>query len=152
MPRNCVKLQNFISQIMFQSYGSRQGPMHGLPISTPYVTKDYLQQKRFLVNYSHPFIHHLRQFLPACVLVISPDIWIYSTTFTVKHSVSMLYKRYNSAVYIDIQMDIVVSKRQQLWYGYPTWDETLCGPEIVVWVFLVSVLYMFVKYAVTQEI
>ncbi|XP_053621987.1 acetyl-CoA carboxylase isoform X1 [Plodia interpunctella] len=36
--------------IMFHSFGSRQGPMHGLPISTPYVTKDYLQQKRFLAT------------------------------------------------------------------------------------------------------
>lgn len=36
--------------IMFQSYGPKQGPMHGLPISTPYVTKDYLQQKRFLAQ------------------------------------------------------------------------------------------------------
>ncbi|XP_073965390.1 acetyl-CoA carboxylase isoform X2 [Choristoneura fumiferana] len=36
--------------IMFQSFGNRQGPMHGLPISTPYVTKDYLQQKRFLAT------------------------------------------------------------------------------------------------------
>ncbi|XP_063979421.1 acetyl-CoA carboxylase isoform X2 [Diachasmimorpha longicaudata] len=39
--------------IRFESYGSnnvetwRPGPMHGLPISTPYVTKDYLQAKRF---------------------------------------------------------------------------------------------------------
>ncbi|XP_069684928.1 acetyl-CoA carboxylase isoform X2 [Periplaneta americana] len=33
--------------IKFEAYGSKQGPMHGLPISTPYVTKDYLQQKRF---------------------------------------------------------------------------------------------------------
>ncbi|XP_063700172.1 acetyl-CoA carboxylase isoform X3 [Culicoides brevitarsis] len=33
--------------IKFQAYGSRQGPLHGLAISTPYVTKDYLQQKRF---------------------------------------------------------------------------------------------------------
>ncbi|CAK1546473.1 unnamed protein product [Leptosia nina] len=36
--------------IIFQSYGPKQGPMHGLPISTPYVTKDYLQQKRFLAT------------------------------------------------------------------------------------------------------
>jgi hypothetical protein len=34
-------------QIKFEAYGNKQGPMHGLPISTPYVTKDYLQQKRF---------------------------------------------------------------------------------------------------------
>lgn len=33
--------------IKFESYGEKQGPMHGLAISTPYVTKDYLQQKRF---------------------------------------------------------------------------------------------------------
>ncbi|XP_026734900.1 acetyl-CoA carboxylase isoform X3 [Trichoplusia ni] len=39
-----------IGVIMFQSFGPRQGPMHGLPISTPYVTKDYLQQKRFLAT------------------------------------------------------------------------------------------------------
>ncbi|XP_041773392.1 acetyl-CoA carboxylase-like isoform X2 [Anopheles merus] len=33
--------------IKFQAYGSRQGPLHGLPISSPYMTKDFLQQKRF---------------------------------------------------------------------------------------------------------
>lgn len=34
-------------QIKFESYESKQGPLHGLPVSTPYVTKDFLQQKRF---------------------------------------------------------------------------------------------------------
>ncbi|XP_045467140.1 acetyl-CoA carboxylase isoform X2 [Harmonia axyridis] len=33
--------------IKFQAYGEKQGPMHGLPISTSYLAKDYLQQKRF---------------------------------------------------------------------------------------------------------
>ncbi|XP_071057083.1 acetyl-CoA carboxylase isoform X2 [Onthophagus taurus] len=33
--------------IRFQAYGTQQGPMHGLPITTPYLAKDYLQQKRF---------------------------------------------------------------------------------------------------------
>ncbi|XP_034934564.1 acetyl-CoA carboxylase isoform X3 [Chelonus insularis] len=38
--------------IRFESYNSsnanrRPGPMHGLPVSTPYLTKDYLQAKRF---------------------------------------------------------------------------------------------------------
>nr|XP_018903562.1 PREDICTED: acetyl-CoA carboxylase isoform X3 [Bemisia tabaci] len=33
--------------IKLESYGSKQGPLHGLPVATPYVTKDYLQQKRF---------------------------------------------------------------------------------------------------------
>lgn len=34
-------------QIKFEGFGARQGPLHGLPISTPYMTKDYLQLKRF---------------------------------------------------------------------------------------------------------
>ena len=33
--------------VKFESYGPRHGPLHGLPISTPYMTKDYLQLKRF---------------------------------------------------------------------------------------------------------
>uniref|UniRef100_V5GV05 Acetyl-CoA carboxylase n=1 Tax=Anoplophora glabripennis TaxID=217634 RepID=V5GV05_ANOGL len=33
--------------INFQAYGNKQGPLHGLPIYTPYIPKDYLQQKRF---------------------------------------------------------------------------------------------------------
>ncbi|XP_059843867.1 acetyl-CoA carboxylase 2 isoform X2 [Hypanus sabinus] len=34
-------------QIMFISYGEKQGPLHGMLMSTPYVTKDLLQAKRF---------------------------------------------------------------------------------------------------------
>nr|XP_014349107.1 PREDICTED: acetyl-CoA carboxylase 2 isoform X1 [Latimeria chalumnae]XP_014349108.1 PREDICTED: acetyl-CoA carboxylase 2 isoform X1 [Latimeria chalumnae]XP_014349109.1 PREDICTED: acetyl-CoA carboxylase 2 isoform X1 [Latimeria chalumnae] len=34
-------------QILFNSYGDKQGPMHGMLINTPYVTKDLLQAKRF---------------------------------------------------------------------------------------------------------
>ncbi len=33
--------------IKFISYGPKEGPLHGLAISTPYLTKDFLQQKRF---------------------------------------------------------------------------------------------------------
>ncbi|XP_049645344.1 acetyl-CoA carboxylase 2 [Suncus etruscus] len=33
--------------IMFQSFGNKQGPHHGMLINTPYVTKDLLQAKRF---------------------------------------------------------------------------------------------------------
>lgn len=32
---------------MFQSYGDKQGLLHGMLINTPYVTKDLLQAKRF---------------------------------------------------------------------------------------------------------
>lgn len=31
----------------FEAWGHKQGPLHDLPISTPYMTKDYLQLKRF---------------------------------------------------------------------------------------------------------
>ncbi|CAL1538931.1 unnamed protein product [Lymnaea stagnalis] len=34
-------------QIMFEAYGVKQGPLHGLLISTPYLTKDHLQNKRY---------------------------------------------------------------------------------------------------------
>nr|UXL88908.1 acetyl-CoA carboxylase-like 6 isoform 3 [Potamotrygon motoro] len=34
-------------QIMFISYGDKQGPLHGMLMNTPYVTKDLLQAKRF---------------------------------------------------------------------------------------------------------
>ncbi|XP_055920497.1 acetyl-CoA carboxylase isoform X2 [Eupeodes corollae] len=33
--------------IKFQAYGEKQGSLNGHPISTPYMTKDFLQQKRF---------------------------------------------------------------------------------------------------------
>ena len=38
---------SFLVQIMFQAYGDKQGPLHGMLINTPYVTKDLLQSKRF---------------------------------------------------------------------------------------------------------
>ena len=31
----------------FEAFGGKQGALNGLPISTPYMTKDYLQLKRF---------------------------------------------------------------------------------------------------------
>nr|KAG5704977.1 hypothetical protein BaRGS_022819 [Batillaria attramentaria] len=34
-------------QIMFESYGAKRGALHGLLVSTPYLTKDHLQLKRF---------------------------------------------------------------------------------------------------------
>ena len=37
---------------MFKAYGTKQGPLHGLLISTPYVTKDLLQLKRFQAQQS----------------------------------------------------------------------------------------------------
>ncbi|XP_066546122.1 acetyl-CoA carboxylase isoform X2 [Amia ocellicauda] len=46
--RNGRKVQKRLdSKIMFHSYGDKQGPLHGMLINTPYVTKDLLQSKRF---------------------------------------------------------------------------------------------------------
>lgn len=36
-----------VLQIMFKSYTEKHGPLHGMLINTPYVTKDLLQAKRF---------------------------------------------------------------------------------------------------------
>ncbi|XP_034234889.1 acetyl-CoA carboxylase isoform X2 [Thrips palmi] len=52
--------------IKFDSFGTKQGPLHGLPISTPYVTKDYLQLKRFQAQtagttYAYDFPEMFRQ-------------------------------------------------------------------------------------------
>uniref|UniRef100_UPI00358EE22F acetyl-CoA carboxylase-like isoform X2 n=1 Tax=Myxine glutinosa TaxID=7769 RepID=UPI00358EE22F len=38
---------NSIGQIMFCAYGDKRGPLHGMLINMPYVTKDLLQAKRF---------------------------------------------------------------------------------------------------------
>ncbi|XP_077165163.1 acetyl-CoA carboxylase 2 isoform X1 [Paroedura picta] len=54
--------------IMFQSYGDKQGPLHGMLINTPYVTKDLLQAKRFQAQslgttYVYDFLEMFRQAL-----------------------------------------------------------------------------------------
>ena len=33
-------------QVVFQAYGNKQGPLNGLLMATPYMTKDHLQLKR----------------------------------------------------------------------------------------------------------
>lgn len=43
-----------VLQIVFESYGQKQGPHHGLPISTPYVTKDHLQVA--LISFKCPLV------------------------------------------------------------------------------------------------
>lgn len=58
----------FPLQIMFQSYGEKQGPLHGMLINTPYVTKDLLQAKRFQAQtlgttYVYDFPEMFRQVL-----------------------------------------------------------------------------------------
>nr|CAD7194928.1 unnamed protein product [Timema douglasi] len=49
LPTSDQKMHLYLgkAKIKFEAYGPKQGAMHGLPISIPYMTKDYLQQKRF---------------------------------------------------------------------------------------------------------
>ncbi|XP_043240119.1 acetyl-CoA carboxylase-like isoform X2 [Amphibalanus amphitrite] len=39
-------------QVKFEALGGKQGPLHGLAVDTPYLTKDYLQLKRFQAQHS----------------------------------------------------------------------------------------------------
>lgn len=62
-------------QIMFQAYGDKQGPLHGMLINTPYVTKDLLQSKRFQAQslgttYVYDFPEMFRQVLYKNVPII----------------------------------------------------------------------------------
>ncbi|KAK2176007.1 hypothetical protein NP493_691g01001 [Ridgeia piscesae] len=55
-------------QVKFQAYGSKQGLLHNLLLSTPYVTKDHLQLKRFQAQslgttYVYDFPEMMRQAL-----------------------------------------------------------------------------------------
>ncbi|XP_030893573.1 acetyl-CoA carboxylase 2 [Leptonychotes weddellii] len=58
--------------IMFHSFGNKQGPQHGMLINTPYVTKDLLQAKRFQAQslgttYVYDFPEMFRQASPAAL-------------------------------------------------------------------------------------
>lgn len=60
---------------MFQAYGDKQGPLHGMLINTPYVTKDLLQSKRFQAQslgttYVYDFPEMFRQVLYKNVPII----------------------------------------------------------------------------------
>ncbi|KAK2501552.1 hypothetical protein MC885_004992 [Smutsia gigantea] len=59
--------------IMFDSFGNKQGPQHGMPINTPYVTKDLLQAKRFQAQslgttYVYDFPEIFRQASPTALV------------------------------------------------------------------------------------
>uniref|UniRef100_A0A915K8S8 Acetyl-CoA carboxylase n=1 Tax=Romanomermis culicivorax TaxID=13658 RepID=A0A915K8S8_ROMCU len=44
-------LDDITGQVKFITWGSgRSGPLHGLPVSTPYQTKDHMQSKRYLAQ------------------------------------------------------------------------------------------------------
>uniref|UniRef100_A0A8C2FE79 acetyl-CoA carboxylase n=1 Tax=Cyprinus carpio TaxID=7962 RepID=A0A8C2FE79_CYPCA len=56
-------------QIMFQAYGDKQGPLHGMLINTPYVTKDLLQSKRFQAQSLGPtYVYDFPEMFRQCPL------------------------------------------------------------------------------------
>jgi len=64
----------------YQAYGAKKGPLHGLLISTPYVTKDHLQLKRFQAQtngttYAYDFPEMFRQ---VCVVISLYWLWYYA--------------------------------------------------------------------------
>nr|XP_060615214.1 acetyl-CoA carboxylase 2-like [Anolis sagrei ordinatus] len=66
--RAIVRHSDLITKIMFHSFGEKQGPLHGMLINTPYVTKDLLQSKRFQAQslgttYVYDFLEMIRQAL-----------------------------------------------------------------------------------------
>jgi hypothetical protein len=67
----------FLVQIMFHSFGNKQGSQHGMLINTPYVTKDLLQAKRFQAQslgttYVYDFPEMFRQASPTAQMPSHP--------------------------------------------------------------------------------
>lgn len=77
---------------MFQSYGDKPGPLHGMLINTPYVTKDLLQAKRFQAQslgttYVYDFPEMFRQVLlphlTFCLSLIFPKCTTHTDNLSV---------------------------------------------------------------------
>lgn len=71
-----VGLYLCVLQIMLRSYTEKHGPLHGMLINTPYVTKDLLQAKRFQAQslgttYVYDFPEMFRQ---VCVSVLTQSL------------------------------------------------------------------------------
>ncbi|CAB4030503.1 acetyl- carboxylase-like isoform X2, partial [Paramuricea clavata] len=56
-------------QIILESYGLKQGPLHGLQVNSPYVTKDRLQLKRFTAqNQGTTYVYDIPELFKQAVL------------------------------------------------------------------------------------
>lgn len=114
--------------IKFEAYGPKQGPMHGLPVSTPYMTKDYLQQKRFQAQssgttYVYDFPDMFRQ--------MTDKLW---RQFIEEHSSELIVKPDKVFDYVELvlQDDTLVEQKRipgENRVGMVAWRMTLCTPE-----------------------
>lgn len=84
---------------MFQAYGDKQGPLHGMLINTPYVTKDLLQSKRFQAQslgttYVYDFPEMFRQVSLKTSLIMAKDLIWFQYIFTIQmFKVSIFFLR-----------------------------------------------------------
>ncbi|KAG1687910.1 Acetyl-CoA carboxylase [Nymphon striatum] len=101
-------------QIKFEAWGPKQGPLHGLTVSTPYMTKDYLQLKRFQAQssgttYIYDFPDMFKQvsdIFSACFTHIYVFTFMYSISFRSQNVELMWYEyqRENNSVTIPSQI------------------------------------------------
>ena len=74
-------------QVMFQAYGNKQGPLHGMLMSTPYMTKDHLQLKRSSAQkmgttYVYDFPEMFRNVRALAALLVFSDVQISTSLYT----------------------------------------------------------------------
>ena len=86
-------------QVILETYGNKIGPLHGLKVNTPYVTKDHLQQKRFtaqshgttyVYDYPEVFCQVTMAVVCMCVLLIT-----YYYNIIIITSTTTKYSHYN---------------------------------------------------------
>uniref|UniRef100_A0A8C4R7C5 CoA carboxyltransferase N-terminal domain-containing protein n=1 Tax=Eptatretus burgeri TaxID=7764 RepID=A0A8C4R7C5_EPTBU len=66
---------NSIGQIMFRAYGDKRGPLHGMLINMPYVTKDLLQSKRFQAqSMGTTYVYDLPEMFRQALLKLWKDV------------------------------------------------------------------------------
>lgn len=91
-----LSLSLFLVQILFHSFGSKQGPQHGMLINTPYVTKDLLQAKRFQAQslgttYVYDFPEMFRQASPGTETQYCPGSPFRDSTSIHNHLSQLLF-------------------------------------------------------------
>ncbi|KAK7582615.1 hypothetical protein V9T40_014060 [Parthenolecanium corni] len=114
--------------IKLEAFGVKQGPMHGLPVSTPYMTKDYLQQKRFQAQssgttYVYDFPDMFRQ--------MADKLW---RQYIEEHSAELIVKPDKIFDYAELvlQDDVLIEQKRipgENKIGMVAWRMTICTPE-----------------------
>ncbi|XP_077999917.1 acetyl-CoA carboxylase-like [Glandiceps talaboti] len=114
-------------QIMFEAYGGKQGLLHGLLVSTPYMTKDHLQLKRFQANKNvTTYVYDFPEMFGQAMKIIWEDHnKIHGTDYVPPKMVSCV------ELVLDSQDNLVPMNRLQgeNQIGMVAWKMTLHTPE-----------------------